>query len=102
MVEAIAETDDQMLERYLSGEEVTNEELKLALRRATIANRLQPVSAAAPSRTRAVQPLLDAVVDYLPSPVDIPPIQGSTRTAKSRSSASRPTTSRSRASSSRS
>jgi elongation factor G len=76
MVEAIAETDDQMLERYLSGEEVTNAELKLALRRATIANRLQPVVCGSAFKNKGVQPLLDAVVDYLPSPVDIPPIEG--------------------------
>ncbi len=76
MVEAIAETDDPMLERYLSGEEVTNEELKLALRRATIANRLQPVICGSAFKNKGVQPLLDAVVDYLPSPVDIPPIEG--------------------------
>jgi elongation factor G len=76
MVEAIAETDDQMLERYLSGEEVTNDELKAALRRATIANRLQPVVCGSAFKNKGVQPLLDAVVDYLPSPVDIPPIEG--------------------------
>jgi elongation factor G len=76
MVEAIAETDDQMLERYLSGEEVTNAELKLALRRATIANRLQPVVCGSAFKNKGVQPLLDTVVDYLPSPVDIPPIEG--------------------------
>ncbi|HZF12145.1 MAG TPA: elongation factor G [Thermoanaerobaculia bacterium] len=76
MVEAIAETDDQLLERYLSGEEVTNTELKNALRRATIANRLQPVICGSAFKNKGVQPLLDAVADYLPSPVDIPPIQG--------------------------
>jgi elongation factor G len=76
MVEAIAETDDPMLERYLSGGEVTNEELKAALRRATISNRLQPVICGSAFKNKGVQPLLDAVVDYLPSPVDIPPIEG--------------------------
>ncbi len=76
MVEAIAETDDELLERYLSGEEVTNAELKGALRRATIANRLQPVICGSAFKNKGVQPLLDAVVDYLPSPVDIPPIEG--------------------------
>jgi elongation factor G len=76
MVEAIAETDDELLERYLSGEEVTNDELKGALRRATIANRLQPVICGSAFKNKGVQPLLDAVVDYLPSPVDIPPIEG--------------------------
>src|SRR5436305_1978310 len=76
MVEAIAETDDELLERYLSGEEVTNDELKGALRRATIGNRLQPVVCGSAFKNKGVQPLLDAVVDYLPSPVDIPPIEG--------------------------
>lgn len=76
MVEAIAETDDKLLEKYLSGEEVTNEELKAALRRATIANRLQPVICGSAFKNKGVQPLLDAVVDYLPSPLDVPPIEG--------------------------
>jgi elongation factor G len=76
MVEAIAETDDQLLEKYLSGEEVTIDELQLALRRATIANRLQPVICGTAFKNKGVQPLLDAVVDYLPSPEDIPPVQG--------------------------
>ena len=76
MVEAIAETDDQLLEKYLSGEEVTNDELKAALRRATIANQVQPVICGSAFKNKGVQPLLDAVVDYLPSPLDIPPIEG--------------------------
>ena len=76
MVEAISETDDQLLEKYLSGEEVTNAELRAALRRATITNRLQPVICGSAFKNKGVQPLLDAVVAYLPSPVDIPPIEG--------------------------
>ena len=76
MVEAISETDDQLLEKYLSGEEVTNDELKAALRRATIANQIQPVICGSAFKNKGVQPLLDAVVDYLPSPLDIPPIEG--------------------------
>jgi elongation factor G len=76
MVEAISETDDQLLEKYLSGEEVTNDELKAALRRATIANQAQPVLCGSAFKNKGVQPLLDAVVDYLPSPLDIPPIEG--------------------------
>ncbi|HEX3531409.1 MAG TPA: elongation factor G [Thermoanaerobaculia bacterium] len=76
MVEAISETDDQLLEKYLSGEEVTNEELKAALRRATIANQVQPVICGSAFKNKGVQPLLDAVVDFLPSPLDIPPIEG--------------------------
>ncbi len=66
MVEAISETDDQLLEKYLSGEEVTNDELKAALRRATIANQIQPVICGSAFKNKGVQPLLDAVVDYLP------------------------------------
>jgi elongation factor G len=76
MVEAIAETDDKLLEKYLSGEEISNEELKAALRAATITNRLQPVVCGSAFKNKGVQPLLDAVVDYLPSPEDIAPVQG--------------------------
>jgi elongation factor G len=76
MVEAISETDDALLEKYLSGEAVSNEELKAALRRATIANRLQPVICGSAFKNKGVQPLLDSVVDYLPSPLDIPPAVG--------------------------
>jgi elongation factor G len=76
MVEAISETDDPLLEKYLSGEEVTNDELRAALRRATIANQLQPVICGSAFKNKGVQPLLDAVVAYLPSPADIPPIAG--------------------------
>ncbi len=76
MVELVAETDDEMLEKYLSGEEITNEELKAALRRATVANRLQPVLCGSAFKNKGVQPLLDAVIDYLPSPEDIPPVEG--------------------------
>jgi len=76
MVEAVAETDDELLEKYLSGEEITNDLLKAALRRATISNRLQPVLCGSAFKNKGVQPLLDAVIDYLPSPVDIPAIEG--------------------------
>ena len=76
MVEAIAETDDKLLEKYLSGEAISNEELKAALRIATITNRLQPVVCGSAFKNKGVQPLLDAVVDYLPSPEDIAPVKG--------------------------
>jgi elongation factor G len=76
MVEAISETDDQLLEKYLGGEAVSMDELKAALRKATIANRLQPVVCGSAFKNKGVQPLLDAVIDYLPSPLDIPPIEG--------------------------
>ncbi len=76
MVESISETDDQLLEKYLSGEAVSNDELRAALRRATVAGQVQPVLCGSAFKNKGVQPLLDAVVAYLPSPLDIPPIQG--------------------------
>ncbi|MFN2164921.1 MAG: elongation factor G, partial [Anaerolineae bacterium] len=77
MVEAIAETDDHLMLKYLEGEEITPQELRAALRVATIKSRLVPVLAGTALRNKGVQPLLDAVVDYLPSPLDIPAITGS-------------------------
>ena len=76
MVETIAETDDALLEKYLAGEEISEAELKAAVRAATIANRLQPVMCGSAFKNKGVQPLLDAVIDYLPSPEDIPPVKG--------------------------
>jgi elongation factor G len=76
LVEAVAETDDTLLEKYLSGQEVTVEEIVAALRRATVANALQPVLCGAAFKNKGVQPLLDAVVDFLPSPLDVPPVEG--------------------------
>ncbi len=76
MVEAVAETDDELLEKYLSGEAVTTQEIRDALRRATVANKLQPVLCGSAFRNKGVQPLLDAVLGYLPSPLDIPPVVG--------------------------
>jgi elongation factor G len=76
MVEAVAETDDELLEKYLSGEEITNDELRAALRRATVSNRLQPVLTGSAFKNKGVQPLLDAVIEYLPSPLDIASIEG--------------------------
>lgn len=76
MIEAIAETDDDLLEKYLSGEEITNDELIAALRRATIGNSLQPVLCGSAFKNKGVQPLLDAVVAYLPSPLEISSVSG--------------------------
>lgn len=76
LIEKISETDDPLLEKYLAGEEPTVEELKAALRRATIAYKLVPIYAGTSLRNKGVQPLLDAVVDYLPSPLDLPPVAG--------------------------
>ncbi len=76
MLEQIVETDDALLEQYLEGEEIAPEALRRALRRATIQGKLVPVLCGAALRNKGVQPLLDAVVDYLPSPLDVPPIRG--------------------------
>ena len=76
MIEAIAETDDELTLLYLEGEELGVEELRGALRRATIANKLVPVLCGAALKNKGVQRMLDAVVFYLPSPLDIPPITG--------------------------
>jgi elongation factor G len=76
MVEKIAETDDVLTEKFLSGEEISQDELKAALRKATIAVRLHPVMTGTALRNKGVQLVLDAVVDYLPSPIDIPPVTG--------------------------
>jgi len=76
MIEKISETDDALTEKYLSGEEISEEELKAALRRAVIAVKLVPVFTGTALRNKGVQLVLDAVVDYLPSPIDIPPVKG--------------------------
>lgn len=76
MVEAIAEEDEELLEKYLGGEELNPEEIRQAVRKATINLNICPVLCGAAFKNKGVQPLLDAVVDYLPSPVDIPPIKG--------------------------
>ncbi len=76
LFEAVAETDDVLLNKYLGGEEITVEELKTALRRATIAYKLIPVYCGTSLRNKGVQPVLDAIVDYLPSPLDLGEVQG--------------------------
>lgn len=76
LIEKIAETDDVLLEKYLGGEELGVEELKKALRAAVISYKLVPVYAGTSLRNKGVQPLLDAVVDYLPSPLDLKEIKG--------------------------
>ena len=76
LIEKIAETDDALLEKYLGGVEPTIEELKAALRKAVIAYKLVPIYAGSSLRNKGVQPVLDAVVDYLPSPLDLPPVEG--------------------------
>ena len=76
MVEAIASTDDDLMMKYLEGEEITVEELKTALRKATINNEIVPVVCGTSYRNKGVQKLLDAIVDFMPSPLDIPAIKG--------------------------
>jgi elongation factor G len=76
MVEAIAETDDELTVKYLEGEEISFGELRMALRRAVLANRVTPVFCGSSLRNKGVQLVLDAVIDYLPSPLDIPPVKG--------------------------
>lgn len=78
MVALVADTDEALGEKYLLGEEISNDELRAALRRATIAGQIVPVLAGAALRNKGVQLVLDAVVDYLPSPMDIPPVRGLT------------------------
>ncbi|WP_287278605.1 elongation factor G, partial [Ralstonia sp.] len=76
MVEAAAEADEELLNKYLGGEELTEEEIKRALRKRTIAGEIQPMLCGSAFKNKGVQAMLDAVVDYLPSPVDIPAIEG--------------------------
>lgn len=82
LIEKIAETDDVLLHKYLEGQKFTNEELKKALRKATMSYRLIPVFCGTSLRNKGVQPLLDAVVDYLPSPFDLKEIKGINPTTK--------------------
>jgi elongation factor G len=76
LVEKIVETDEELTIKYLEGKEISVEELKVALRRAVIAGQINPVYCGSALRNKGVQPVLDAVIDYLPSPEDIPPVKG--------------------------
>ena len=76
MLEAVAEHDEQVLERYLNGQSLSEEEIKRAIRAGTIAMKLTPVLCGSAFKNKGVQQLLDAAVDYLPSPLDIPPVVG--------------------------
>lgn len=76
LIEKIAENDDNLLNKYLNGEKITNEELKQSLRKSVIAYKLIPVYCGTSLRNKGVQPVLDAVVDYLPSPADLKMIKG--------------------------
>ena len=76
LLEQIAETEDALTLRYLEGDEISVEDLKAALRRATITGKVTPVYCGSSLRNKGVQPLLDGVIDYLPSPADVPPVEG--------------------------
>ena len=76
MIEALGEVDDAIMEKYVHGESITAEELRASLRRSTIAMKIFPVVCGSAFKNKGVQLLLDAVVDYLPSPLDIPPMEG--------------------------
>jgi len=78
MVEAIAETDETLMEKYLEGEEITEEELHVALRKATIANEIVPCICGSSYKNKGVQEMINGVVAYLPSPLDIPAVNGTT------------------------
>jgi elongation factor G len=76
MIETLAEVDDDLADKYLGGEEITVAEIEKALRKATISLKIVPVLCGAALRNKGIQPLLDAVIEYLPSPEDIPPVKG--------------------------
>ncbi len=76
LLEAVSEQDEEIMEKYLGGEEITIDEIKKCIRKATIANEMVPVVCGTSYRNKGVQKLLDAVVDYMPSPLDIPAIKG--------------------------
>ena len=76
LVETLANFDEAILEKFVGEEEVTADELRVAIRRATIANEVVPILNGTAFKNKGVQPLLDAIVDYLPSPIDLPPTQG--------------------------
>ena len=76
LLEAVAEVDDSLMEKYLGGEEISEDEIKSAIRKATIACKMCPVTCGTSYRNKGVQPMLDAIVDFMPAPTDIPPIKG--------------------------
>ena len=76
LIEAVAEQDEELMNKYLEGEEITVEEIKACIRKATIDNEIVPVTCGTSYKNKGVQKLLDAIVDYMPSPLDIPSIKG--------------------------
>jgi elongation factor G len=81
MIEKIAETDDELLSKYIEEEEISNQEIKDALRKATIGYNIVPVFCGTALRTKGIQPLIDAIGDYLPSPLDVPSVLGTPPTS---------------------
>ena len=76
LIEHVAEQDDELFEKYLNGEELTIDEIKTCIRKSTIANHMVPVTCGTSYRNKGVQPLLNAIVDYMPAPTDVPAIKG--------------------------
>src|SRR5206468_5499690 len=76
LVEAAADSDERLLEKYLEGQEMSEDEIRAAVRKGTLAMKIVPVICGSAFKNKGVQPLLDTVVDYLPSPVDVPPVEG--------------------------
>src|SRR5215510_14222486 len=76
MIEAIAEFDDELFSKFIEGETPTNAEIKRGIRKAAIALKIFPVICGTAFKNKGVQSMLDAVIDYLPSPIDIPPVEG--------------------------
>ena len=76
LIESVVEMDDELMEKYFEGEEPTVDQIKKIIRKATIANEMVPICCGTSYRNKGVQPLLDAIVDYMPAPTDVPPIKG--------------------------
>jgi elongation factor G len=84
LIEAAVEHDEELLHKYLEGEELTEDEIRRAVRKATLANALVPVFCGAAFKNKGVQRLLDGIIDYLPSPLDVPPVSGHLPHSRSR------------------
>jgi elongation factor G len=76
LLEAVAETDDELMELYLGGQELTTEQIKAGIRKLTVHSQAYPVLCGSAFKNKGVQPMLDGVIDYLPSPLDVPPMEG--------------------------
>jgi elongation factor G len=94
LIDVVSNFDDIIMEKYLAEEPITADDLRRALRTATLAAEVVPVLCGSAFKNKGVQPMLDAVIDYLPSPLDLPPTQGTRPTTPRRSRSARPTTAR--------